>query len=483
MAEKQYSLSELKEMREALGFTEKNDPASTTLYTPTLQGPYQGSTTQFGLFTYPGVRPDRFSAMARPYSFAQALGAPLASDFYEEILSVLLGVTTASGTNAETWCDDPPEVGYGKECKQAFYWGSYHVKTELNAIPEIGQLRNRSDIPGQVMPGFSNPEMRNPLVPDLFYRLTDTRSQLAYELWRLGVEFERTIDVVAVAGDNTQAYTATEHGWTQEPAGIDGMIKTGYTDVKTSQVCAAMDSVVITFGADVGATIPSEPAASQRNITIAISELVRAVKNRARKMGYGPNVSWYFLMREEAFHRVVEEYSCGYATYRCTSTNAGQPFNTDTTATNQLRLQMMAGQYLLVDGVPVPVVFSEGIPQTNSSGTFTSDIYLIPDTWNGRKLTYLQYFPMDNPYATEFRTFADADDITILNNGLWIAGVNSTGLCKEYEFGTKMRLIMETPFLAGRLDNVSYYFTTEIRNALPGSSFYADGPGNTVYKP
>jgi len=244
-----------------------------------------------------------------------------------------------------------------------------------------------------------------------------------------------------------------------------------------------MDSIVITFGADVGATIPSEPGASARNITVAVSELVRAAKNRARKMGYGPNVTWYFLMREEAFHRVVEEYSCSYATYRCDSTNAGQPFNTDTTATNNLRMQMMTGQYLLVDGVPVPVVFSEGIPQTNEDGTFTSDIYLVPDTWNGRKLTYLEYFPMDNRYATEFRGFADADDIAVLNNGLWIAGVNSTGLCKEYEFGAKMRLIMETPFLAGRLDNVSYYFTTEIRNALPGSSFYADGPGDTLYKP
>ena len=483
MADKKYSIEELKELRDAIGFTEKHTPSSTTLYTPTLQGPFQGSTTQFGLFTYPGVRPDRYSAMARPYSFAQALGAPLGSEFYEELLSIFLGVTTASGTNASGWCTNPPEVGNGKECKQAFYWGEYYVKTQLNAVPEIGQLRNRSDIPGSLQPGFSNPEMRNPLIPDLFYRMVDTRSQLSYELWKLGVEFERTIDVVAVAGDNTQAYTATEHGWTSEFTGIDSMIKTGYTDVKTSQVCAAMDSVVITFGADVGATIPSEPAASPRNITVAISELVRAVKNRARKMGYGANVSWYFLMREEAFHRVVEEYSCSYATYRCDNGSAGQPFNTDTTATNNLRLQMMSGQYLLVDGSPVPVVFSEGIPQTNSAGTFTSDIYLIPDSWNGQKLTYLQYFPMDNGYATEFRNFIGADNMTVLNNGLWIAGERSTGLCKEYHFGSKMRLIMETPFLAGRLDNVSYYFTTEIRNALPGSSFYADGPGNTLYKP
>jgi hypothetical protein len=476
MPEKTYTLEELKELREAMGLAEKNDPASTTLYTPTLHGPYQGSTTQFGLFSSPGVRPERFSAMARPDSFISALGAPMRSEYYEELLQVLLGQTAASGTNAQTWCGNPPEVGKGKVCKQVFLWGEYHIKTELNAIPEIGQLRNRADIPGMILPSATPPEMRNPLIPDLFYRMTDTRSQLMYELWRLGAEFERTIDVVAVAGDQTQAYTSTEHGWQKEFTGLDSYIKTGYTDAVTGELCEAMDSMVITFGADVAGTIGSGDG---RNITVAVTELVRGGKERARKMGYGNNVNWYFLMRSEAFSRIVEEYSCGYATYRCASNNAGQPFNTDTTATNALRLQMLAGQYLLVDGMPVPVVFSEGIPQTNSAGTFTSDIYLVPDTWMGRKLTYLEYFPMDNPYATEFRTLTDADDKTILNNGLWIAGKRSTGLCDEYVFGAKLRLIMETPFLAGRIDNISYTFTTPIRNALPGSSFYADGPGMT----
>lgn len=477
MAEKTYSIEELKELRDAIGFTEKNDPASTTLYTPTLNGPFQGSTTQFGLFSTPGVRPERFSAMARPDSFVAALGAPLRSEYYEQLLEVYLGQTAATGTNAQTWCGNPPEVGYGKVCKQTFLWGEYHIKTELNAIPEIGQLRNRADLPGQILPSNVPPELRNPLLPDLFYNMTDTRSQLQYELWRLGVEFGRTIDIVAVAGDQTQAYSSTEHGWQKEFTGIDSYIKTGYTDAVTSAACAAMDSMVITFGADVGGTIGSGDG---RNITIAVTELVRAGKERADAMGYGgSNVSWYFLMRREAFHRVVEEYACSYATYRCTSDNAGQPFNTDTTATNALRLQMLGGQYLLVDGMPIPVVFSEGIPQTNSAGTFTSDIYFVPDTWLGRKLTYLEFFPMDNQYATEFRSLVDADDKAIMNNGLWIAGKRSTGLCDEYEFGAKLRLIMETPFLAGRIDNISYTFTSPIRNALPGSSFYADGPGRT----
>jgi hypothetical protein len=472
MVERTFTLDEIKEIGAALGLQQKHTPASTTLYTPTLQGPYQGSTSQFGIFTTPGVRPERFSALARPDSFAQALGAPVRSEYYEELLEIFTGQTAASCTNAAGPCGNPPEVGIGKVCKQHFLWGFYYVKTQLNALAEIGQLRNRSDVPGSII--NVDPTMRNPLIPDLFYRLEDGQSQLQYELWRLGVEFERSLDVVAIAGSNSQAYTATECGWTKEMSGLDNMIKDGHTDAVTGVACPAMDSMVITFGADVGGTIGSGDG---RNIVIAITELVRAGRERARKMGYGNGVQYYFLMRSEAFHRIVEEYSCDYATYRCTgATNLNNV--TISSDSNNLRLQMIAGQYILVDGDPIPVVFSEGIAQTNSAGTFTSDIYLVPASWNGMPLTYLQYYPMDNQYTTEFANFA-GNDVETLNNGLWIVGSRSTGLCKELHFQAKMRLILETPFLAGRIDNISYTFTSPIRNALPGSSFYADG-GATV---
>lgn len=466
--ERTFTLEEIKEIGAALGLQQKHTPASTTLYTPTLQGPFQGSTTQFGIFSEPGVRPERFSAMARPDSFAQALGAPVRSEYYEELLDIFTGQTASSCTNAAGPCGNPPEVGQGKICKQAYYWGFVYMKTQLNALAEIGQLRNRADVPGSII--NVEPMMRNPLIPDLFYRLADGQSQLQYELWRLGVEFERTLDVVAVTGDNSAAYTATECGWTDEFTGIDSLIKTGYTDAKTSITCPAMDSAIITFGADVGGTIGSGDG---RNIVIAITELVRGVRERARKMGYGNGVQYYWLMRSEAFHRIVEEYSCDYATYRCTgATNLNNV--TISSDSNNLRLQMIAGQYILVDGDPIPVVFSEGIPQTNSAGTFTSDIYLVPASWNGMPLTYLQYYPMDNQYTTEFANFASGG-VETLNNGLWLAGKRSTGLCEEIHFQAKMRLILETPFLAGRIDNISYTFTSPIRNALPGSSFFADG--------
>ena len=55
---------ELKELADVIAqslisVSQKNDPSSTTPNVQTLNGPFPGSSTQFGLFSQPGVRPDR----------------------------------------------------------------------------------------------------------------------------------------------------------------------------------------------------------------------------------------------------------------------------------------------------------------------------------------------------------------------------------------------------------------------------------------
>jgi hypothetical protein len=63
-----------------------------------------------------------------------------------------------------------------------------------------------------------------------------------------------------------------------------------------------------------------------------------------------------------------------------------------------------------------------------------------------------------------------------MNNGMFLVGSRSTGLCKEYHFQARMRLILETPFLAGRLDDIRFTFRAPIRNSDPADTYYyADG--------
>jgi hypothetical protein len=443
-------------------FAEKNTPASTTPTAPTLHGPFHGNTAQFGIFSNAGVRPSRWSTLARPWSFASIISLEK-SRFWTEKLEVMTGVTEAAGSNASGFCGDPPTVGQGKICKQNFNWGKYYVKTDLNVMPYIGSYKDRADVPAEII---NAGPVANPFVPDVMYRLMPSDSQLRYELWRIGVEFERGLDVSLILGNNTTAIGT--HGWFADFNGLDLQIKTGYTDADTGLACSAMDSIVITHSAAVGGT-----AADGRNITQELSDLFYGLRQRASKFMM-PDTQWAIVIREELFRSLVEAYSCQYHLYKCSGAQYEEN-NIDQTTTNNLRLEMLRGRYLLIDGVPVPVVFSEGITQTTpSSNTFQSDMYIVPVSWRGTPLLRVEYHPMDSQPTTEFSNF-QGDGVQTLNNGLWMVGNRNTGLCKEYHFALMMRMILETPFLAGRIDDINYTFSAEIRNALPGASFYHDG--------
>lgn len=457
------------QFKEYLQVVQKHTPASTTLDAPTLQGPFDVRTpNRYGIFSSPGVRPERFSALAWPNTLASLLQQNLAaSEYQEEILEVMTGVTAASGTNATGWCGNPPTVGQGKVCQQIYSWGDYLVKTHLNALPNKGMLRNRADVPGEVL----NSSPANwPLVPDLMFNmLSDTRDQLRYELWLIGVQLARVLDVVLIQGNNALASTATNHGWIQEFDGIDSQVKTGYTDAKTGITCPAIDSVVVTFSAAVGST-----TTDGRNMVEVLADTMFGLTCRAEKMQMG-GVTWAIVMREELFRALTEAYACLYFLYSCSGSQYEEN-NIDQRATNELRLAMQNGRYLLIDGKQYPVVFTEGIAQTTpAANTMQSDLFILPISWMGVPLTRLEYFPMDNQYLQTFANFLNPDSVATMNNGLFLAAERTTGMCKEYHFASKMRLILETPQLAARIDDINYTFQAPIRNALPGASFYADG--------
>ncbi len=465
---KDYTPEELEVLSKAgvLNIGQKNDPASTTLTAQALHGPFQGNAAQFGLFSYPGVRPQRFSALMRPDSFL-ALPSLTRSEYTNEMLEVMTGQLNMSGTNASGFCGNPPVVGNLKVCKQNYTWGDYYIKTDLNALALIGQLRNRADVPGEIL---NAGPAANPLIPDIMYNLSDARSQLALELYKIGVDMERNTELVAIQGTAATADN-TYLGWFTQFGGLDGQIKTGYTDAATGIACPAMDSAVVSFNADIAGTSAD---GSGRDIVEVLTETVRGLKRRGMKVGMADS-QWAILMRYELFSRLTDVWACTYATYRCTG-DTSSPNNRDGMAIQQLRLQMLSGNYLLIDGMQVPVVFSEGIPQeTLANNTYKSDIYVVPVSFRGMPLLRMEYFPMDNQYTREFASFTSADNVQTINNGLFLVGRRDTGLCVEYHFQSRMRLILEATFLAGRVDDVWYGFYEPARNALPGASLYADG--------
>lgn len=466
---KDYSDDELAVLAKAgvLQISQKNDPASLTLTAPALHGPFQGNAAQFGIFSTPGVRPERFSALQRPYSFASILGVQR-SDYTQEILEIVTGQLAGGTSNATGFCGNPPVVGGLKTCAQTYAWGSYYVKTDLNALPLVGQRRTRADVPAAIL---NQGPSYNPFIPDIMYRLDDTRSQLRYELFRVGVDLERTMEVVLFKGIVGQDNSRT--GWFSEFEGLDRQVKTGYRDqiAAGNPLCQAADSAVVVFNADIGG---SATDGSSRDFVEVLTETYRGMKKRADRVGMS-GTQFAILMRSEQFSRVTDVWAPNYSTYRSDGTTAA-PAPRDGFAIQQLRLEMMRGQYLLIDGEPVPVIFSEGIDiNAISNNTYSSDIFILPISWNGMPLITLEYFPMDNQYIQEFAGFNGNKNISTLNNGMFMVGERDTGLCLEFLFASRFRLILQTPFLAARVDDVSYAYHEPTRTAHPGASLYVNG--------
>jgi len=467
MAEKVYTLQELKDIMQIV---QKNDPASLVLTAPTLNGPFSGNPNQQGLFSAPGVRPERFSAQVQPNSILSLL-RPEKSEYVNELIEIQTGQTASSTTNATGWCGNPPSVGQLKVMQRIFRFGRFLVKTDLNAIPDIGRLRDRADLPGEIL---NYAMQQNPYLPDGAARIVDSRDQLRYEMYRIGNQF--AIDTEKVLWNGTFTGTTQNNftGWFNEFAGLAGQVRTGYTDAVSGLLAPAADSDVTTFGAAIDGTSPT----TSLNIVETLTNSWYSVTTRAKQVGMEGTVFAIF-MGQEMFRALTEVWACTYATYRCrTGNDAGNPVERYGMEIQALRTEMLNGRYLLIDGIQVPVQFSDGINLTRTgSNTFIADIFILPLEWNARPLVRLQYFAMDNTYANEFaNAFGLERNPVTMNNGLWMVGKRDTGLCVEYHFATQWRVWLETPFLAARVDNISFSYFAKTRRADPAqTSFYADG--------
>jgi hypothetical protein len=449
-----------------LSFGQKNDPASNTPNSAPLQGVFPGNSNMFGMFSDPGVRPERFSAMQRPRTMAKLL-RPERSEFVNEKIGIVTGQTAGTTTNATGWCADGALPGVLKTCQQLYPLGNFKMRTRVMQIQTAGLLRNRADIPGIIL---NSAPQDNPLVPDLLYRLTDTQSVLQTNLYELGVQVERSLEkelFQGVVGTDTSI-----PGFWLDFNSISSLVKTGYADAVSGLACPAADSIVVTWNADMGATVTGS------NIVQTVTDTVWALRMRAEAVGLG-GTEFAIVMRMEQFRAMTEVWACQYATYRCQSSNAGQPFVTQVIDTNQMRIDMMNGQYLLIDGIKYPVIFSEGIPLEQLGGgaakVLRADMFILPISWNGRPLLRLEYQDMNNVYAREIGDFI-INDSMILNNGLYLMTKQMHEGCVDLTLNAMMRFFIETPFLAGRVDDISFSYSAQTRVADPSTTFlYANG--------
>ncbi|MHC4649129.1 MAG: hypothetical protein ACYTBJ_27065 [Planctomycetota bacterium] len=187
-------------------------------------------------------------------------------------------------------------------------------------------------------------------------------------------------------------------------------------------------------------------------------------------------------MDKRLFHALTYVWACTYPFARCTDFTAGTPGGRTQSEIETRALEMQNGQFLTMLGTRVPVLFTPGtevnIPNKSSNG-LTADAYLVPMTWNATDLTWMEYFPLDNTFITEWEGIANQGRVTH-NNGMYMTAIRSDGFCDELLLTGRFRMIMRTPFLAARIDNITFNALKGYRSFDPGGTFHYDG-GVTQY--
>jgi hypothetical protein len=466
MAEKQYTMEEIKEFGKALGLVQKHDPtagASTFNY---VHGPG-------GMFSEPGIRPEMHSALQRANTFLDNVPW-FKSEVINEKISILTGQLAAEGTNAANTCSDPPFPGDLKKCTRLSEFGKLFLKTKKVDITEIGRRNDRADVERRIQ-NFASTD--SPLVPDLLRKPgLNLMSTSAQALLTLGVEVERIVAQLEIDGNAaTVAGASTTLGVITEFDGLSLLVKTGHTDLSTSTACPAADSHVITWNRSIDGTFEG------LNIMEMLNDVYYSRKTLADEVGM-TGTRWALVMDKRLFRALTFIAACTYAHTRCTDFNAGTPGQRDQSEVEARQREFKRGQYLPLDGDNVPVLFTSGtevsIPD-QSGNDQVADLFLVPMAWSGGPLIFGEYFPLDNQYIQEWDATANQNRQS-LNSGMFLTAARSDGFCDELLLTSIMRLRLDTPFLAARIDDITFNSYRGYRDFEPGATFHYDG-GVTSY--
>lgn len=415
-----------------------------------------------GIFSNPNQRAEVVNAMALPQTLWTALPMRLSNET-NPLFPILTGITASTGEQPDGFCDDCKTAGNLKACNQMYPFGRLCLDSKPIQLDSLGLVTGRGEMRDQILIG--NPwESAGAVVPI-------NRN----EALRNNFQAKRTALFTSWLLDYARlAYTgnpANNSGGYAEFYGLNLLVNDGKVDAVTGVACPAADSRVVDFG-DV--QIDAEAA----DFVTQMVELYRAQKYLADQVGMS-DMTFGFVMRYSAFIKATEVWACTYLTYRCAVPSTGATVNVDGMQAANLLNAMRAGRYLMIDGVQVPVLIDDGIAETfPAAGVAESSIYLIPlrsaqfAHTNGA-VSYWEFQDMRESLADIAPLRATSQFFQALNGGSHLFYEKApSNLCLQFGLLAKPRLIIEAPFLAGRIDNVRYQFINHERSPFPGDAYY-----------
>lgn len=451
----------------ALG--QKHDATGTPQSTGYMHGPG-------GLMSYPGPDPVVYSTEVGAYPGVFSVIPHRPSVYTDPLFEVWIGQYGDNGTEREAECDPAPTPGLAKAGLLWAPFGRYARATPELSIARLGQLRDRADPVGlrfanttMTSAPMGSPESSNQMLQDML------TNELSAALRRRNVSMNRLLHRQAWSGNpannNGTAY--------MEFPGLSLLVATGHTDAVTGTALPSVDSVVQSFN-------HQRVDQNGGDLVDMLSTTLRYLRSLAMRTGIDP-VEHAIFMREELFWEITKVWPCSYLTMYCDfGSQTDTRLNVDARDQTEFRDDMRRNRYLIVDGIRYNVIVDDGIPELNgndsggnfAAGCFESDIYVLPLTAQGSAVLFAEYFDFNNTAIQEAVRLL-APGAAIRQAGAFLELRRQLNNCFTLEIETQPRLILRTPWLAARINDVVYCPALHTRQPFPDDPYWTNGGETT----
>lgn len=422
-----------------------------------------------GMFAITGLANEVISLHVSPRGLGSMLPA-IPATLSDPRYAFLTGFSDDIGDEAEFPCDDAP-TGYMKAGTLTSQFGRVMKQTNTIEIDALLQTQRGVNtdlrLMNSVLNGGTGLDMANMNQTDLLNLV------VKMEMVDVGVRFERTFGQMLWNGTITANRAG---GGYKEFPGLDSQIATGQKDAENGMLIPSADSMIYNFGYN---RIDSESV----DIVEYLSMMEFNLRDLSDRTQMGP-ITYALVLRPEAWFELSAVWPCRYLSYRCSDSSGAQILAINDSTNVTMRDAMRNGKYIDINGNRYAVVLDDGIPEfTNTNnglipnGSFASAIYFAPLRVRGNfPVLYWEYIDYRAVQAQIAPLGAGVRNVPFWTDGgkfLWV--YRDKSYCFDLQAKIEPRVVLRTPHLAGKIQNVVYSPLTHTRSAYPESPYWRNG--------
>lgn len=442
-----------------------------------------------GLFNTPGVDANVFSTIMLPMmGVLDALPLMPAGSASPDgnfggvespLYSTVTGVTKGA---AETWanmpaavCDPAPEGGLLKVCTMTAPYGRIPQCLRPIELGQVGRLATAADPTNLRLVNQPFQQGGNAIIPQFAAPGSLFNIEMAKRMFEGFTSYKRLIAPIVYTG--SPALNTASDGAMQW-IGLETLVNAGNKVDYLGTLCPSMDSDIKQFGFDL-------VNGTGRSIVNYIDTMYGYLKYNSLRYGLDPT-TWKIAMRPELFDEIVKVWPVEqhlWALDRIANFTNGRVMIDASTAT-QARDDMLRGRWLPIRGDRVEIIVDDSIPEDNvttngalAAGQYASDIYFLPFTvLGGIPVFWWETFNFNNGnIQAVLAAMGSKEAVWTTDGGRFLFWTKRTETCITMCWRMEPRIILRTPYLAGRIQDVAYQPLQHYRSAFPDDAYFTNG--------